>query len=212
MAAILTEDAMPRATAAVDRAGDRDPEDVARDEAFWREIQLGFTLDRSIINLNNGGVSPSPRVVHEAYKRYLDVSNQSPAYHMWQVLEPNREAVRRKLAASAGCDPEELAITRNASEALQIAQLGIDLAPGDEVLTTNQDYGRMLDTWEQRVKRNGIVLKKIAHITWIAAVTASAAAAPCGTIPSQPVSVSYEPVNSSSPPRITKMNTASSTV
>ena len=81
---------------------------------------------------------------------------------MWQVLEPNREAVRRKLAASAGCDPEELAITRNASEALQIAQLGIDLAPGDEVLTTNQDYGRMLDTWEQRVKRNGIVLKKIA--------------------------------------------------
>ena len=101
-------------------------------------------------------------MVHEAYKRYLDVSNQSPAYHMWQVLEPNREAVRRKLAASAGCDPEELAITRNASEALQIAQLGIDLAPGDEVLTTNQDYGRMLDTWEQRVKRNGIVLKKIA--------------------------------------------------
>ncbi len=97
-------------------------------------------------------MSPSPRVVHEAYKRYLDISNQSPAYHMWQVLEPNREAVRRKLAASAGCDPEELAITRNASEALQIAQLGIDLAPGDEVLTTNQDYGRMLDTWEQRVQ------------------------------------------------------------
>ena len=161
-AAVLTDDALARARAAVDRAGDRDPEDVARDESFWREIQLGFTLDRSIINLNNGGVSPSPRVVHEAYKRYLDVSNQSPAYHMWQVLEPNREAVRRKLAASAGCDPEELAITRNASEALQIAQLGIDLAPGDEVLTTNQDYGRMLDTWEQRVKRNGIVLKKIA--------------------------------------------------
>ena len=102
--------------------------------------------------MNNGGVSPSPRVVHEAYKRYLDVSNQSPVYHMWQVLEPNREAVRRKLAASAGCDPEELAITRNASEALQIAQLGLDLAPGDEVLTTNQDYGRMLDTWEQRVQ------------------------------------------------------------
>jgi len=162
VAAILTEDAMARARAAVDRAGDRDPDDIARDESFWREIQLGFTLDRSIINLNNGGVSPSPRVVHEAYKRYLDVSNQSPAYHMWQVLEPNREAVRRKLAASAGCDPEELAITRNASEALQIAQLGLDLAPGDEVLTTNQDYGRMLDTWEQRVKRNGIVLKKIA--------------------------------------------------
>ena len=161
-AAALADDALARADAAVARLGDRDAEDVARDEDFWREIQLGFTLDRSIVNLNNGGVSPSPRVVHEAYKRYLDVSNQSPAYHMWQVLEPNREAVRRQLAASAGCDPEELAITRNASEALQIAQLGLDLARGDEVLTTNQDYGRMLDTWEQRVRRDGIVLKKIA--------------------------------------------------
>jgi isopenicillin-N epimerase len=161
-AAVLADDALLRARTAVAGAGDRDPEDVARDETFWREIQLGFTLDRSIVNLNNGGVSPSPRVVHEAYKRYLDISNQSPSYHMWQVLEPNREAVRRQLAASAGCDPDELAITRNASEALQIAQLGIDLAPGDEVLTTNQDYGRMLDTWEQRVARDGIVLKKIA--------------------------------------------------
>jgi len=131
------------------------------EEDFWREVQLGFTLDRSIVNLNNGGVCPSPRVVHEALKRYLDVSNQAPAYHMWQVLEPGLEAVRQRLAADAGCDPECLAITRNASEALQIAQLGLDLQPGDEVLTTNQDYGRMLDTWEQRVRRDRITLTKI---------------------------------------------------
>jgi selenocysteine lyase/cysteine desulfurase len=69
--------------------------------------------------------------------------------------------VRRRLAGQFGCDPEELAITRNASEALQIAQLGLDLQPGDEVITTNQDYGRMLDTWEQRVRRDGITLTKI---------------------------------------------------
>jgi isopenicillin-N epimerase len=80
---------------------------------------------------------------------------------MWQVLEPNIETVRRRLAAEFGCDAEELAITRNASEALQIAQLGIELRAGDEVVTTNQDYGRMLDTWEQRVRRDGIRLKKI---------------------------------------------------
>src|SRR5574338_322530 len=80
---------------------------------------------------------------------------------MWQILEPNIESVRRNLAAAFGCDPEELAITRNASEALQIAQLGIDLKPGDEVVTTNQDYGRMLDTWDQRARRDGIVVKKI---------------------------------------------------
>ena len=134
---------------------------LAPDEAFWREVQSAFTLDRTIINLNNGGVCPSPRVVHEALKRYLDISNQAPVYHMWQVLEPNIESVRRELAADAGCEVEELAITRNASEALQIAQLGIDLQRGDEVLTTNQDYGRMLDTWDQRRRREGIVINKI---------------------------------------------------
>jgi selenocysteine lyase/cysteine desulfurase len=135
--------------------------DVAKDEAYWREIQQAFTLDRTIINLNNGGVCPSPRVVHEALKRYLDISNQAPVYHMWQVLEPNIESVRRTLAADAGTDAETIAITRNASEALQIAQLGLDLAPGDEVLTTTQDYGRMLQTWEQRVARDRIKLTKI---------------------------------------------------
>jgi selenocysteine lyase/cysteine desulfurase len=157
----LTDDAMARVVGAVDRVGDRTPDEIARDEWFWREVQLGFTLDRSIINLNNGGVCPSPRVVHEAYKRYLDISNQAPAYHMWTVLEPNLETVRRRLAASFGSDPEEIAITRNASEALQIAQLGLDLAPGDEVVTTTQDYGRMLDTWDQRARRDKIVVRKI---------------------------------------------------
>ena len=134
---------------------------VAANEDYWREIQAAFTLDRTIVNLNNGGCCPSPRVVHEAFKRYLDLSNQAPVYHMWQVLEPNIESVRRQLAAEFGCDAEELAITRNASEALQIAQLGVDLRAGDEVVTTNQDYGRMLDTWEQRVHRDGIRLSKI---------------------------------------------------
>ena len=137
------------------------PQDVAGDENYWREIQQAFTLDRTIINLNNGGCCPSPRVVHESFKRYLDISNQSPTYHMWQILEPNIESVRRRLADAFGCDAEEMAITRNASEALQIAQLGIDLKPGDEVITTNQDYGRMLDTWEQRVRRDRIKLTKV---------------------------------------------------
>jgi isopenicillin-N epimerase len=155
------DEAMARVESAAAAAGERTPEEVAEDESFWREVQESFTLDRTLINLNNGGCCPSPRVVHEAFKRYLDISNQSPVYHMWSILEPNVEAVRRRLAAEFGCDPEELAITRNASEALQIAQLGIDLGPGDEVLTTNQDYPRMLDTWEQRVRRNGITLTKI---------------------------------------------------
>jgi selenocysteine lyase/cysteine desulfurase len=153
--------ALPRLLEASDAQNGRSPIDLARDEDFWREVQEGFTLDRTIINLNNGGVCPSPRAVHEALKRYLDISNQSPVYHMWQVLEPNMESVRRALAQDIGADPNTIAITRNASESLQTAQLGIDLKPGDEVLTTNQDYGRMLQTWEQRVTRDGIKLTKI---------------------------------------------------
>lgn len=160
-AAVFATDGLARVLAAGRDTAGRPAAALAEDEQYWREIQGAFTLDRTIINLNNGGVCPSPRVVHEALKRYLDISNQAPVYHMWQVLEPNIESVRRDLAAEAGCDVESLAITRNASEALQIAQLGIDLQPGDEVLTTNQDYGRMLDTWDQRVARDGITLTKI---------------------------------------------------
>jgi selenocysteine lyase/cysteine desulfurase len=80
---------------------------------------------------------------------------------MWKILEPAIESVRERLAGSFGVDPEEIAITRNASEALEIVQLGLPLAPGDEVLTTNQDYGRMLTTWDQRARREGIVVRKI---------------------------------------------------
>jgi len=161
MALAFTNESLARVAEAAARAADAAPGDLAADETYWREIQQAFTLDRTIINLNNGGCCPSPRVVHEAFKRYLDESNQAPVYHMWQILEPNIETVRRRLAASVGCSPEEIAITRNASEALQIAQLGIELKPGDEVVTTNQDYGRMLDTWDARVRRHGITVKKI---------------------------------------------------
>src|SRR5215207_5924413 len=159
--ASFADTGLTRVATAGKRIAGQAPAAVAADETYWREIQQAFTLDRTIINLNNGGCCPSPRVVHDALKRYLDVSNQAPVYHMWQILEPNIESVRRRLAAAFGCDAEEMAITRNASEALQIAQLGIDLKPGDEVITTNQDYGRMLDTWEQRVKRDGIKLTKV---------------------------------------------------
>jgi len=160
-AVALNTDWLERIVSAGAAVADRAPADVAADEGYWRDIQQAFTLDRTIINLNNGYTCPSPRVVHEALKRYLDISNQAPIHYMWNLLEPNIETVRRKLAAEAGCDPEELAITRNASEGLQIAQLGIDLQAGDEVVTTDQDYGRMLDTWDQRVRRDKIKVTKI---------------------------------------------------
>ncbi len=157
----LKDDGLERLLGLARRVDGRLPAEVARDEDFWLGIQQAFTLDRTLINLNNGGVSPSPRVVQEAMRRYLEYSNTAPVYTMWQVLEPEIESVRRRLAASFGCDPEEMAITRNASEALEIVQLGIPLERGDEVLTTTQDYPRMITTWKQRERRDGIVLKQI---------------------------------------------------
>jgi len=162
--ALLRADSIQLARAAT-VGNNRAAEDVARDEDFWREIQSAFTLDRNIINLNNGGVSPSPRVVQESMRRSLEFSNIAPARTMWVVLEPEVETVRQKLAADFGCDPEEMAITRNASEALENVQQGLDLKAGDEVLTTDQDYPRMITTWKQRERRDGIVLKTISFPT-----------------------------------------------
>jgi len=135
------------------------------EEDYWGEIARAFTVDRSLVNLNNGGVSPSPRYVQDAMKADLDFSNKAPAYTMWRVLEPQRESVRERLARAWGVDPEEIALTRNASEGLQICQFGFDLSPGDEVLTTTQDYPRMITTFRQRERREGIVLKQFSFPT-----------------------------------------------
>jgi len=137
------------------------PAELASDEDFWFEVARAFTVDRTLVNLNNGGVSPSPGWVQDAMKRHLDYSNLAPTHTMWRVLEPQREGVRERMARTWGVHPEEIAFTRNASESLQTMQLGIDLERGDEVLTTTQDYGRMITTFRQRERREGIVLRQI---------------------------------------------------
>lgn len=134
---------------------------AADDERYWGEIQRAFDNDRTMINLNSGGVCPTPTHVLDQMIRDLRFSNELPVNHMWSVLEPRIESVRRDLAEDFGCDPEEMAITRNASEANETMIFGLDLARGDEVIVTNQNYGRMLTSWDQRVRRDGIVVKPI---------------------------------------------------
>jgi selenocysteine lyase/cysteine desulfurase len=154
-------DAMPRVREAARGISGALPDAVAADETYWARIQMAFDVDRTIVNLNNGGCSPSPSHVLEAMIRDLRFSNEIPVHHMWNVLEPRIESVRRELAREFGCDPEEMAITRNASESLETLIFGLDLKPGDEVVVTNQNYGRMLTSWDQRVRRDGIVVKPI---------------------------------------------------
>jgi selenocysteine lyase/cysteine desulfurase len=139
----------------------RAPLSLAEDESYWGEIQRAFDADRTLINLNNGGVSPAPTHVLEAMIRDLRFSNEVPVEHMWGVLEPRVESVRRELAKEFGCDPEEMAITRNASESNEIMIFGLALRRGDEVIVTTQNYPRMMTAWDQRVRRDGIVMKQI---------------------------------------------------
>src|ERR1700738_1727211 len=146
-------DSTARAQAAAVTASGRSAQAVAQDEDFWFNIRHAFTVDRNMINLNNGGVSPAPRIVMDTEIRYLEMENMNPTYYMWRILDPGIETCRRRLAKTFGCDPEEIAITRNASEALEIVQFGLDLKAGDEVITTNQDYPRMISSWQQGERR-----------------------------------------------------------
>jgi selenocysteine lyase/cysteine desulfurase len=137
------------------------PLEAAVDEDYWATIQQAFSVTRGIVNLNNGGVSPSPRMVTEAFVRYTWQQEDATAYTMWQLLEPQSETIRTGLAEIFGCDAEEIAITRNASESLEILLMGMDLKSGDEILTTTQDYPRMLTTLKQRELREGLKLNLI---------------------------------------------------
>jgi selenocysteine lyase/cysteine desulfurase len=157
----LQDDSLQRVRAAASATKDRTPEEIAKDEDYWSEIRQAYTVDRNVINLNNGYVGPSPKPVQDALRRYLEFSDMGPYHTMINILERQVEMVRERLAHAAGCDAEEMAITRNSSESLENAQYGIDLKAGDEVLTTNQDYPRMLETFKQRERREGIVLKTI---------------------------------------------------
>lgn len=160
-ATVAAPDALGRLHAVLARAAGAAPQATADDEAFWLGVRQAFTIDTNQVNLNSGSVSPAPRVVAEAMARYWTLTNMSPSLYVDELLVPEVELVRQRLAAEFGCDPEELALTRNTSESLLTAQFGLPLSRGDEVLITTQDYPRMIMGWEQRARRDGIVLKMV---------------------------------------------------
>lgn len=143
---------------ALESANRRPAHEMTEDEDFWYFVQQSFTVSPELINLNNGGVSPSPRVVQDAMKRYLDFSNEAPSYYMWRILDQGREPLRKDLARISGCGSEEIAINRNASEALETVIFGLNLKAGDEVVVCKYDYPNCINAWKQREQREGIKL------------------------------------------------------
>ncbi len=137
------------------------PNDLASEEDFWYYIQQAFTVSPAIINLNNGGVSPAPKSVQDAMKRYYDYCNEAPSYYMWRILDQGRETLRDNLAKLAGCSAEEIAINRNSSEGLETIIFGLSLKAGDEVVVAKQDYPNVVNAWKQREIRDGI------KINWV---------------------------------------------
>lgn len=134
------------------------PEAAASDEDFWSWVRESFSISSSITNLNNGGVSPQPKVVQDAHIENYRFCNEAPAYNMWRILDQGREPLRAKLAAMSGCSPEEVAINRNSTEGLNTIILGLNLKAGDEVVLGNYDYPHMKTCWQQRERRDGIKL------------------------------------------------------
>jgi selenocysteine lyase/cysteine desulfurase len=137
------------------------PADLASEEDFWYYIQQSFTVSPSLINLNNGGVSPAPKTVQDAMKRYYDYCNEAPSYYMWRILDQGREPLRRNLAKIAGCSAEEIAINRNSSEGLETVIFGLQLKAGDEIVAAKQDYPNVINAYKQRELRDGV------KVVWI---------------------------------------------
>ncbi len=140
---------------------DLDAGQVAQNEDFWSVIQRAYSVSPQIINLNNGGVSPAPIVVQQAVERYNQLSNEGPSYFMWQILDQGREPLRQKLAHLAGTSADEIAINRNATEALNTIIFGLPLKRGDKVVGSRQDYPNMINAYRQRAERDGITYKQI---------------------------------------------------
>lgn len=134
---------------------------AARDEEFWQFVRTQFSVSSSVINLNNGGVSPQPFSVQQAHIRNYQYCNEAPTYHMWRILDQGREPLRARLAAFSGVSADEIAINRNATEGLNTIIFGLDLQPGDEVVLSKYDYPNMMQAWKQRARRDKIKLNWI---------------------------------------------------
>lgn len=153
--------ALSRVLGAMQRGATLSSAQFASTEDLWRDVKQAFSINRSIINLDNANVCPSPRIVTEAMIRKLWQEEECPAYSIYDVELPQTIRMVKDLATQFGCSMDEIAVVRNATEALTIVLLGLELKAGDEILTTTHDYWAMQEALDQRALREGVVVKRV---------------------------------------------------
>ena len=135
--------------------------ELAKDEDFWTSVRKGYKLKPDFINLENGYYNFLPEQVLEKFIKHVREINLQGSFYMRTVQFENKKSMAEKLAKLAGCSPDELIITRNTTESLDMIIGGLDWEPGDEAVMAEQDYPAMLDMFKQVSKRYGVVNKII---------------------------------------------------
>lgn len=137
-------------------------EDQTSDEKFWKKFRKDFyDVPKDFINLENGYFGVQPKPVFEAYVRNIERVNVNSSRYLRTKYSGDFKQIVEKLSGFAGINPEEALITRNATEALNIAIQGLEWKQGDEVILSGQDYFSMIETFEMLEKQKGIKIKRI---------------------------------------------------
>ena len=134
---------------------------LAKDEDFWTGIRNQYLLKPDYINLENGYYNFLPQPILNKFIEHIKEVNYQGSYYMRTVQFDNKKNIAARLAGIAGCLPEELVITRNTTESLDLVIGGFDWKAGDEAIMAVQDYGAMLDMFDQIKNRYGVVNIKL---------------------------------------------------
>ena len=138
------------------------PAVLAQDEAFWAEVRRAFQLHPDVVNLDHGWTNPAPLAAVEELVRGARELEALPAEWLALIWEETTDTVvRAALGDTLGVPGAELALVRNATEALDTVLLGVPLSAGDEIVCSTHDYYAMLDALEQRQRRDGVVLRLV---------------------------------------------------
>ncbi len=145
----------------IDEHSDLSFKELAADESFWSKVRSHYKLNPDYINLENGYYCMMPEETLSEYIEYVRLINFEASRYMRVLMKENNAIIRKRLADMAGCNKDELIITRNTTESLDLVIGGLDWKKGDEAIMALQDYGAMLNMFRLMEERHGIINKKI---------------------------------------------------